>query len=135
MDVLGIDVSKGDFHVCLLQGEKRFKERFLNSPTGYRRLRSWLRKRRSSELHVCMEATGAYWHELAKALYDAGFAVSIVNPSRTAFFARSQLGRTKTHQVDAEMIAEFCRSQDPKPWTPPAPEILELRGLLIAMSS
>jgi transposase len=45
-------------------------------------------------------------------------------------FARSQLRRTKTDRVDAEMIAEFCKTQNPDRWSPPAPEILEIRGLL-----
>jgi transposase len=77
-----------------------------------------------------MEATGAYWLGLARAMHESSAIVSVVNPSRTALFARSQLRRTKTDAVDAEMLAEFCQSQNPGPWRPPAPEILELRALL-----
>lgn len=130
MDVLGIDVSKADFHACLIQGTKRGKRSFPNGPTGYRQLRTWLKNRQSSKVHACMEATGAYWMGLATALHDAGLAVSVVNPNRTVMFARSQLRRTKTDQVDAEMIAEFCKTQKPSRWSPPPLEILELRGLL-----
>ncbi len=130
MDVLGIDVSKADFHACLIQGPKRSKKSFPNAPVGYRQVQSWLKNRRCVELHACMEATGAYWEGLAKALHDAGSTVSVVNPSQTVFFARSQLRRTKTDLVDAEMIAEFCQERRPGPWTPPSDEILELRGLL-----
>lgn len=130
VDVLGIDISKADFHVCLVQGEKRSHKSFPNAAVGYRQLRSWMKSRRSSEVHACMEATGAYWMGLATALYDAGLVVSVVNPSRTVMFARSQLRRTKTDQVDAEMIADFCKTQTPTSWSPPPAEILELRGLL-----
>ena len=130
MDALGIDISKADFHVCLIQGEKRSHKSFPNVAAGYRQLRSWMKSRRSCEVHACMEATGAYWMGLATALYDAGLVVSVVNPSRTVMFARSQLRRTKTDQVDAEMIAEFCKTQTPTSWSPPPAEILELRGLL-----
>jgi transposase len=130
VDVLGIDVSKADFHACLLQSRGRSKQVFENTPAGYRRLKQWLRNRRSFEVHACMEATGAYWIALATALHEAGLIVSVVNPSRTVFFARSQLRRTKTDRVDAESIAQFCQTQHPDTWLPPAPEIRELRGLL-----
>jgi transposase len=130
VDVLGIDVSKADFHACLIQGTKRSRKSFPNAVAGYRQLRSWMKNRQTSKVHACMEATGAYWMGLATALYDAGLVVSVVNPNRTVMFARSQLLRTKTDQVDAEMIAEFCKTQKPTPWSPPPPEILELRGLL-----
>lgn len=130
MDVLGIDISKADFHACLIQGAKRTRKSFPNAPAGYRQLQSWLKNRHCATVHACMEATGSYWEALAKALYDAGNTVSVVNPSQTVFFARSQLRRTKTDAVDAEMIAEFCQQRHPSPWTPPPQEILELRGLL-----
>jgi len=130
VDFLGIDISKADFHGCLIQGKKQAKNSFPNAPAGYRRLRTWLRNRGSTKVHVCMEATGAYWMGLACALHEAGMEVSVVNPARTVNFARSQLRRTKTDRVDAEMIAEFCKTQKPDHWSPPAPEILELRGLL-----
>lgn len=130
MDILGIDVSKADFHACLLQGGRRGKQSFPNNAAGYRRLQTWLGNRRSSQVHACMEATGAYWLGLASALYEAGATVSVVNPNRTAMFARSQLRRTKTDLVDCEMIAQFCQTQQPSPWSPPPAETLKLRGLL-----
>jgi len=130
VDVVGIDVSKADFHACLIQGSNRSKKSFPNAPVGYRQMQTWLKNRGCRELHACMEATGAYWEGLAKALHDAGMMVSVVNPSQTAFFARSQLRRTKTDVVDAAMIAEFCQQRRPSGWTPPPEEILELRGLL-----
>jgi transposase len=130
MDALGIDVSKADFYACLLQGQRRTRQSFSNTAGGYQRLQRWLKNRRAGKIHACMEATGAYWIGLAAALYEAGITVSVVNPSRTALFARSQLRRTKTDQVDAEMIAEFCRTQRPDAWSPPPAHVRELRGLL-----
>lgn len=127
---LGIDVSKADFHACLIQGGKRSSKSFPNSAAGYRQLQTWLKNRRCAEVHACMEATGSYWEALATALHEAGTVVSVVNPSQTVFFARSQLRRTKTDAVDAEMIAEFCQQRRPGCWTPPPQETLELRGLL-----
>jgi transposase len=130
VDVLGIDISKADFHACLLQEGKHARRSFPNTTGGYRQLLAWLRNRRCTGVHACMEATGAYWLGLAQALAAAEVRVSVVNPNRTAMFARSQLRRTKTDVVDAEMIAQFCKTQTPSVWTPPAPETLELRALL-----
>jgi transposase len=128
--VAGIDISKADFHACLIAGKTRSGKSFPNNPSGFRALARWFKNRRCGDVHVCMEATGPYWQSLANACFTAGQRVSVVNPSRTAFFARSQLRRTKTDAVDAEMIAQFCASQQLELWTPPAPETLELRGLL-----
>jgi len=130
VDVVGIDVSKDNFHACLLQRSGGARKVFANSAKGYKQMLSWLKNRRCTKVHACMEATGAYWLGLATALHSAGMDVSVVNPSRTALFARSQLRRTKTDHVDAQMIAEFCKTQNPASWTPPPPETLELRGFL-----
>lgn len=130
MDVLGIDISKDDFHTCLLQGGGQRAHSFPNNTEGYRQLSRWLKNRGATEIHACMEATGPYWRGLATSLFESGMQVSVVNPARTAMFARSQLRRTKTDIVDAVMIAQFCQTQQPGLWTPPAPHILELRGLL-----
>jgi len=130
VDVLGIDISKADFHGCLIQGSAFAKHSFPNTPAGYQQVRKWLGNRGCTAVHVCMEATGAYWEGLATALFEAGLQVSVVNPSRTVHFARSQLRRTKTDSVDAEMIAQFCQTQRPAHWSPPTEEIRELRALL-----
>jgi len=127
---LGIDISKADFHCCLLAGTKRSQERFPNTRAGFRKAIKWVKGQGYDQVAICMEATGSYWRGLATALHDAHMTVSVVNPSRTAFFARSQLRRTKTDQVDCEMIGEFCKTQSPEKWTPPPPEVLELRALL-----
>jgi len=130
VDVLGIDVSKADFHAYLIQDRQDAKKSFPNVPAGFRQVQKWLTNRRCTKLHACMEATGPYWEALATARYDAGIAVSVVNPSQTVFFARSQLRRTKTDAVDAQMTAQFCQQRRPDLWAPPPTEIRELRGLL-----
>jgi transposase len=127
---LGIDVSKADFHAVLLEDAKLSRKSFPNAKAGYRQLIQWLKNRKVLSVHACMEATGSYWMGIATALHAADCTVSVVNPSRTAMFARSQLRRTKTDRTDAEMIAQFCKAYAPEPWTPPAAEIRELRGFL-----
>lgn len=63
-------------------------------------------------------------------MHEAGHVVSLVNPSRITAFAQSEMLRTKTDQIDAALIARFCRLHAPEPWTPPAPEIRVLQGLV-----
>ncbi len=43
--------------------------------------------------------------------------------------------RTKTDKADAELIARFCLAQQPKAWSPPAPELRELQALVRRLES
>lgn len=93
---LGIDLSKETFHACLLSDHAEAKKAFPNTPKGFEQLTSWLKNRHAGDLHVCMEATGAYWEALALHLHRLGWRVSVVNPARIKAFAQSELLRTKT---------------------------------------
>jgi transposase len=127
---LGIDLSKETFHACLLSDHAEPKKAFPNTPKGFEQLTSWLKNRHAGDLHVCMEATGAYWEALALHLHRLECRVSVVNPARIKAFAQSELLRTKTDAVDAALIARFCRSQVPELWVPPPPEIRVLQALM-----
>jgi transposase len=128
--ILGIDVAKETFQVTLVQAEQSRRAAFPNEPSGFAQLGRWLAKRDVPHAHACLEATGRYGDELALWLHQAGHTVSVVNPARIKAYAQSQLRRNKTDQLDGDVIADFCRSQQPAAWTPPTPEILELRALL-----
>ena len=127
---LGIDLSKETFHACLVSDHAEAKKALPNSPKGYEQLTSWLRNHHAINVHICMEATGAYWEALASYLHGLEQRVSVVNPARIKAFAQSELLRTKTDEVDAALIARFCRSQNPEPWLPPPPEIRVLQALM-----
>jgi transposase len=130
VDVLGVDVGKRELHAFLLQGQRSASKSAPNSTTGILQLQTWLKNRRAERLHVCLEATGGWSEEVAIVLADLGHIVSIVNPARIKAFAQSEMLRTKTDKVDAALIARFCRLHEPEPWTPPAPEIRVLQGLV-----
>lgn len=128
---VGIDVSKGRLDVVLLVGEQREGQQFTNTPSGHAKLHGWLARRLKAErVQVCLEATGSYGEALADYLYEAGYKVSVVNPARIKGYAASQMQRNKTDKLDAALIADFCRSQQPAAWTPPAPEIRQLQQLV-----
>jgi transposase len=127
---LGIDVAKDSLAVALLGPATPRKRSFANTPAGHQELLSWLGKQHLSEIQACLEATGSYADAIAEALHDAGYSVSVVNPARIAAYAKSRLARNKTDPADAVVIAQFAQSEQPAHWTPPAPELRELRALL-----
>jgi transposase len=129
-NVVGIDVAKATLAVCLVTLKGRETSPIPNDPKGFQQLHRWLKKRKASQAHVCLEATGIYGIEVAQFLHDRGYTVSVVNPARIQGFAHSQMRRSKTDQVDAEVIADFCQAVQPQSWTPPPPAWYELRALM-----
>ncbi len=129
--IVGIDIAKEKFDVCLLddRGEGH-QESFVNSKSGINKLHNWLKKRGAKTAQVCLEATGVYGDLVAETLHQRGYTVSVVNPARIKAYADSRLQRNKTDALDAALIAQFCRTQVPPAWTPPPPELKELRALV-----
>lgn len=127
---LGIDVAKETLAASLLLAERVAHGTFDNTPAGFKKLDSWLKKRRVKQAHVCLEATGRYSEAVAEHLHAAGHTVSVINPARLKAFAQATLTRTKTDQTDAALLALFCQRQQPAPWQPPAPEKRALRALV-----
>ena len=127
---IGIDVAKDTLVVCLLTGKGRETSSIANTGKGFHQLHHWLKKHRATDAHVCLEATGIYGLEVAQFLHDKGYLVSVVNPARIKAFASSQMRRSKTDPIDAEVIADFCQALQPNRWTPPEPAWYELRALM-----
>jgi transposase len=117
-------------HAVLLQHDRSTSKSVANSAAGFKQLQTWLRNRKVERVHACLEATGGWSEDLALTLCEAGHVVSLVNPVRIKAFAKSEMLRTKTDRIDAALIARFCRMHAPDPWTPPAPEIRALQGLI-----
>jgi transposase len=85
---------------------------------------------KAETVHVCLEATGSYGEAVAAYLHHQGYTVSVVNPARIKGYAASQMLRNKTDKLDAALIVDFCRTQHPAAWTPPAPELRQLQQLV-----
>jgi transposase len=128
---LGIDIAKARYQASLLMGDgKRRHKSFANSPAGASDLLAWLQRYAGTVVHACLEATGTYGDAVATALADAGHRVSVVNPAAVKAFAQSQLRRTKTDGVDADVLVDFCRAHEPPAWTPWPVEVRVLQGLV-----
>jgi transposase len=54
----------------------------------------------------------------------------VVNPARVKGYAASQMRRNKTDRLDAELLADFGRTQQPAVWTPPTPQLRLLQQLM-----
>ena len=128
---IGIDVSKDEVAVCVMDEHKAVQHaRFANTSKGFHSLHHYLKKRNAVGAAVCLEATGIYGEAVATFLHERGYRVAVVNPLRIKRYAESQLRRNKTDKLDATVIADFCRTQEVAPWTPPDPAWLELRALV-----
>lgn len=127
---LGIDIAKDTFAACLLTEKTTAAGAFENTPAGLVKLDHWLKKRKMTQVHACLEATGRYGEAPAEHLHAAGHTVSVINPARLKAFGQATLTRTKTDQTDAALLADFCRRQQPAAWTPPEPAQRELRALV-----
>jgi transposase len=129
--ILGIDVAKKKVDIALFN-DKQFiaSGEFPNTAAGFKKLSQWLKNKEAREVWACMESTGRYGDALAVYLYEQKHQVSMVNPARIKKYAESQLQRNKTDKLDAKIIADFCRTQEPGLWTPPAPEKRELQEMV-----
>ena len=128
---LGIDIAKASYQVSLKRPDgKRRNKSVRNTAAGHTALVEWLTRQAPEPVHACLESTGTYGEAVATALVDAGHRVSLVNPAAVKAFAQSQLRRTKTDGVDAEVLADFCAAMAPPLWTPWPTEVRALQGLV-----
>lgn len=131
LDMVGVDVSKEKLDVALLRDQGKFRDKVVaNSRKGFLELAAWLAKQGITRAHVCMEATGAYWEDLAEFLVDSGFEVSVVNPLLIKKFGESLGERSKTDRIDARVIAKFCAERAPQLWQAPSKAVRGLRALV-----
>lgn len=80
---------------------------------------------------IVLEVTGTYWIRFAVSLFEAGYVVSVVDPTKARKFAESHSQRAKTDALDAQLLARFAYERQPAAWTPPAAVYHELRQRLV----
>lgn len=127
---LGIDIAQRTFAAALRFDQRRFLQaQFDNHIGGFRKLRRWLKQHGVGALRVGLESTNTYAEALAQWLHDEGHEVYLLNPERTAHYARSVGQRNKTDPADACTIAAFVANHEVTLWQPPPPEQKHLRSL------
>lgn len=127
---LGIDMAKRSFTAALWFSPQRFlKASFDNHGGGFRKLRTWLKSPGAGCLRVAVESTSTYAEPLLQWLHEQGHTVFLLNPERTAHYARACGQRNKTDPADAVMLAAFIAVHQASPWQPPLPQQRDLRSL------
>ncbi len=128
---LGADMAQRTFTAALWFDARRvLKKQFSNSPAGFRALSTWLRQHFAGVVRVGIESTNVYGEALAEWLHRAGHPVHVLNPERTACYARSIGQRNKTDPADAGTIAAFVAAHhDLTVWQPLSVEQKSLRSL------
>jgi transposase len=134
-EVLGIDVSKDSFYVCLGSMENlRFKivnqSSFTNDYKGFKEFAAWAGKKLTAKgEHYVMEATGVYYEELAYFLAGRGKQLSVLLPNKSKHFAKSLDIKTKTDKVDAAMLCRIGLERSLPEWKLPSPLMREIKLL------
>jgi transposase len=130
---VGVDIAATSFTASWrsAQGQLSRPITFEQTPQGFTALQQQLLATGSAAtILVVLEATGTYWVALATILAQAGFAVSVINPSQAHAFAKALLKRAKTDAIDAQTLAELAARLQPAPWTPPPAIYAELQQRL-----
>lgn len=128
----GVDVGQNELW-AVIDGKKA--RPFKSNKRGIKQMWNWVKKYANDNLiHFGMEATGVYSYRLAKILLPySNTVISIVNPAQISAFSKAQLRRTKTDSIDAQVILDFVKTQNPPLWTP-EPESLRKLYHLVTMA-
>jgi transposase len=118
----GIDVSKERLDVE--SNVLALPPQIGNNQAGFKQLIN-ASKKYQGRVHFVFESTGPYHLGLALALWEASLDLTILNPARVRYFAKS-LGKAKTDPLDKQMIGQFARAREPLPTPAPEPGIREL---------
>lgn len=136
---LGIDISKDDFHVCLMgilpDGSTSIlgRRKFSQTPGGFSKLTAWLKKHglcTKSPLQIVMEATGVYHEFLLFTLHDQGFAPCLILAKQAKDYGKSLNSFSKNDQKDSEVLAHLASHRKLDPWKPFSEQIYQLRSLM-----
>lgn len=124
---VGIDVSKDRLDVAML-GKERVCQ-VDNSREGIASLVQQMQEI-GPEL-IVVEATGGYQRSVVEALFWAGLAVAVVNPSRVRQFARACGLLAKTDKLDARLLAVFGQRVQPRRYESKSEAGKQLSALLV----
>lgn len=112
-DLVAIDIAKDE--LCVLIGEHTFH--LDNNRRGLRELRKHLDGLKAP--WIFCEATGGYERELVGMLHQEEILVTVLNPARVRYFARSEGMNAKNDPIDTRMIKRFALEKKLLPTQPP----------------
>jgi transposase len=107
---VGIDVSKDKLDVAVL-GEKSTLQ-FASNKKGIAKLVQQMLA--LAPKLIVVEATGGYEEALVLALFEAGLPVALVSPQRVRQYAKAKGLLAKTDTLDAQILAEYGKTMQPR---------------------
>ena len=107
---LGIDVARDHLDVAVHPTGTAW--RVANTPTGHATLRQ--RVQGQPYRRLVLEASGGYEQAVADVLAAAGLPVVVVNPRQVRDFARARGILAKTDTLDAQVLAHFAATVQPR---------------------
>lgn len=133
---IGIDVSKDSLDCCFGQSDssqnQKFgkSKRFKNSKIGFIELLKWSKEQQGSgELIFVMEATGVYYENLAFFLSEHHCKLSVLLPNMVKYYSKSLNIKTKTDQIDAEILSKLGLERKLMNWKMPTKIMRNLKFL------
>lgn len=133
---IGLDIAKDKYDACLAVVNetqkitiKASKSAIPNSAKGFDELIVWFKKHLPPGVPAffCMEATGIYYEQIAWFLYQQGYFVSVLVPSKARLYMRSMGFKSKDDKIDAKGLAIMAIQQSLKKWAPLSHHLYELR--------
>jgi transposase len=120
---VGIDIAAQTFSAAWGSSMNQIGSAQTFSQTAASR-KAFLRQLRAAgveaeQVLVVMEATGTYWMQVAVALHQAGYRVSVINPRQAHHFAQALPKQAKTDAIDAQTLAQLAASLPLSSWEPP----------------
>jgi len=116
---LGLDVSKKTIDVCVIFPDgTKMRTKISNSRAGFVELIEWLHGVDLANIHACFEPTGNYSNAIGYFLFEQGIRASRVNSYAVLHHGKSQKFRSKTDSIDAYLLADYCKKNQPPLWTP-----------------
>jgi transposase len=106
---VGIDISEDFLDVFIHPAGKEV--RLPHNDEGIAALLALLREHTVER--IVLESTGGLQRRLVRALQEAGYAVSVVNPERIWAYRRLVGRVAKTDRIDARLIAEYGATMRP----------------------
>lgn len=135
---IGIDVSKDQLDIHVIDGKRHSKRLFENNLAGIHKCNTFLDSLGASVVCVALEPTGRYGEALADKLAQrANTKVFEVNPLTIKRYASSLHPREKSDEKDSIALAKFCKehSESLAPRKTKSQTELELRDLQMRLRS
>lgn len=123
---VGIDIGKERLDVFI---PDRGASAYANDKYGIRTLVRVLAELEGT-IHVICEPTAGYERNLVMALWDSSIPLTIANTYRVRNFARSRGLLAKTDKLDARLLSEYGRVNEPASSPKPEANQLRMEGLM-----